>query len=114
LRSSRYRRGEMQRPAEEQFQDLHECHLDAISPACGGAPPEEVVGDVGAETFHRVLAPPRPRARERAAVVVLGCSVVTCRIRFHRAKRRLAAQLTEFEDDPAEAPTRPHLEGATQ
>lgn len=40
---------------------------------------------------------------------VLGCTTVSCRVRFHRAKRRLAALL---ETGAAAAPTRPRPEGA--
>jgi RNA polymerase sigma-70 factor (ECF subfamily) len=48
------------------------------------------------------------------AAVVLGCSAVACRVRFHRAKRRLAALLAELEDEPAAPRPRPHTEGATR
>jgi RNA polymerase sigma-70 factor (ECF subfamily) len=45
------------------------------------------------------------------AAAVLGCTSVACRVRFHRAKRRLRARLDELE-----APVRPGLdpEGATR
>ena len=50
----------------------------------------------------------------RDAARALGCSHVACRVRFHRARRRLASQLEQF-DEPAAAPeARPHPEGATQ
>jgi RNA polymerase sigma-70 factor (ECF subfamily) len=42
------------------------------------------------------------------AAVVLGCSAVACRVRFHRAKTRLARRL-----EAAEA-FRPELKGATR
>ncbi|MGN6431352.1 MAG: RNA polymerase sigma factor [Gaiellaceae bacterium] len=42
------------------------------------------------------------------AAVVLGCSAVACRVRYHRAKTRLARRLE------AEADFRPHLRGATR
>jgi RNA polymerase sigma-70 factor (ECF subfamily) len=46
------------------------------------------------------------------AAVVLGCTTVACRVRFHRAKRRLRARLDELEA----AAARPRLdpEGATR
>jgi RNA polymerase sigma-70 factor (ECF subfamily) len=43
------------------------------------------------------------------ASTVLGCTTVSCRVRFHRAKRRLAALL---EAGVAGAPARPRPEGA--
>jgi RNA polymerase sigma-70 factor (ECF subfamily) len=43
---------------------------------------------------------------------VLGCSPVACRVRFHRAKRRLARILDEPDAEPAAAPTRRRPEGA--
>jgi RNA polymerase sigma-70 factor (ECF subfamily) len=45
-----------------------------------------------------------------AAAAVLSCSRVACRVRFHRAKGRLAVLLAEA---PASSP-RPHPEGATR
>jgi RNA polymerase sigma factor (sigma-70 family) len=42
--------------------------------------------------------------------VTVGCSRVACRVRFHRAKRRLAELL---EQAPAASP-RPHAEGVTR
>ncbi len=47
------------------------------------------------------------------AADVLGCSAVACRVRLHRAKRRLAEQLADVETNPA-ARQRPLPEGATQ
>ena len=47
------------------------------------------------------------------AAIVLGCSAVACRVRFHRAKRRLAGQLEEIERHPAAARPRPDPKGAT-
>jgi RNA polymerase sigma factor (sigma-70 family) len=49
----------------------------------------------------------------RQAAVVLDCSAVTCRVRLHRAKRRLAGQLEQL--DAASAAPRPHPDpkGAT-
>jgi RNA polymerase sigma-70 factor, ECF subfamily len=37
----------------------------------------------------------------REAAVVLGCSAVACRVRYHRARRRLAERLGELEAEPA-------------
>src|SRR5947209_6146572 len=42
------------------------------------------------------------------AAVVLGCSAVTCRVRYHRAKTRLARRLEAIER------FRPDLKGATR
>jgi RNA polymerase sigma-70 factor (ECF subfamily) len=42
------------------------------------------------------------------AAVVLGCSAVACRVRYHRAKTRLARRLEATEA------FRPHLKGATR
>jgi RNA polymerase sigma factor (sigma-70 family) len=50
----------------------------------------------------------------REAATALGCSYVACRVRFHRARRRLAAHLESFEETPAAANARPRTEGATQ
>jgi len=47
----------------------------------------------------------------REAAAVLGCSTVAARVRFHRAKRRLAARLEALE--PSRCP-RPHPEGAVR
>jgi RNA polymerase sigma-70 factor, ECF subfamily len=49
----------------------------------------------------------------RAAARVLGCSQVACRVRFHRAKRRLAVLLEALEAPDAAAGRRPHPKGAT-
>jgi RNA polymerase sigma-70 factor (ECF subfamily) len=46
------------------------------------------------------------------AATVLGCAPVACRVRFLRAKRRLAARLAELDPD-APLP-RPRPEGATR
>jgi RNA polymerase sigma-70 factor (ECF subfamily) len=37
----------------------------------------------------------------REAAVVLGCTAVACRVRFHRAKRRLAQHLEALDDMPS-------------
>ena len=49
----------------------------------------------------------------QAAARTLGCSQVACRVRFHRAKRRLAAHLERLEMPDAAAPHRRHPEGVT-
>jgi RNA polymerase sigma-70 factor (ECF subfamily) len=50
----------------------------------------------------------------REAATVLGCSAVACRVRFHRAKRRLAERLEAFERHSAGARPQPDPKGATQ
>lgn len=50
----------------------------------------------------------------RDAATALGCSSVACRVRFHRAKTRLAAWLEELEPHPAAARPRPDPKGATR
>lgn len=50
----------------------------------------------------------------REAATVLGCSAVACRVRFHRAKRRLAECLEEPEPHAAVARPRPDPKGATR
>jgi RNA polymerase sigma-70 factor, ECF subfamily len=51
----------------------------------------------------------------REAASVLGCSAVACRVRFHRARRRLAARLANVEaDDRSHQPQPcPDSQGAT-
>ena len=49
----------------------------------------------------------------RTAARALGCTQVACRVRLHRAKRRLASHLEELEEPDAAARRRPHPEGAT-
>ena len=49
-----------------------------------------------------------------AAAAVLGCSPVACRVRLHRAKRRLASRLQELETASAAASSSlPDPKGAT-
>jgi RNA polymerase sigma-70 factor, ECF subfamily len=50
----------------------------------------------------------------REAATVLGCSAVACRVRFHRAKTRLAERLEGFERHAASARPRPDPRGATR
>jgi RNA polymerase sigma factor (sigma-70 family) len=50
----------------------------------------------------------------RDAAKALGCSHVACRVRFHRARRRLALQLEQFDEPAAAAEPRHRPEGATQ
>jgi len=49
----------------------------------------------------------------REVAGTLGCSQVACRVRFHRAKRRLAVHLEELETSDTAANRRHHPEGAT-
>src|SRR5438067_7570827 len=49
----------------------------------------------------------------RAAARALDCSQVACRVRFHRARRRLATHLEELQAPDAAASRRSHPEGAT-
>ena len=50
----------------------------------------------------------------RDAAAVLGCSAVACRVRFHRAKRRLAKQLGVLELHATAARPQPDPKGATR
>jgi RNA polymerase sigma-70 factor (ECF subfamily) len=50
----------------------------------------------------------------REAATVLGCSAVACRVRFHRAKRRLAERLRALERHAATARPQPDPKGATR
>jgi RNA polymerase sigma factor (sigma-70 family) len=50
----------------------------------------------------------------REAATVLGCSAVACRVRFHRAKRRLAERLQALERHAATARPQPDPKGATR
>ncbi len=50
----------------------------------------------------------------REAATVLGCSAVACRVRFHRAKRRLAERLQALERHAATARPEPDPRGATR
>ncbi len=50
----------------------------------------------------------------RQAASVLGCSAVACRVRLHRAKRRLANRLAELERSAAAVQPRPHPEGGSR
>ena len=50
----------------------------------------------------------------REAAIVLGCSPVACRVRFHRAKRRLADRLTALERHAVTVRPRSDPKGATR
>ena len=50
----------------------------------------------------------------REAAAVLGCSAVACRVRFHRAKRRLASRLDELEPRAAAPQPQSDPKGATR
>ena len=172
-------RGEMQRPADERFEEIYRRHAEAVAAYVRRRAPASVAEDVVAQTFlvcwqklDRVPEEPLPwlyavarktlanerrkqarqapvpasvaaepelagdpvlgvafgrlseRDREvlrlvaweglslRGAATALGCTTVACRVRFHRAKRRLAALLEELEADPVAARPRPDPEGA--
>ena len=92
----------------------------------GASPAEDVVlpierDDVLARAFARLSEADREVLRLvawehlslRAAARALGCSHVACRVRFHRAKRRLASHLEELQAPDAAANRRPRPEGAT-
>ena len=104
-------------------------HYRATAPrdVTPGLPPSEdaflpIAGDdILARAFARLSEADREVLRLvaweqlslQAAARTLGCSQVACRVRFHRAKRRLAAHLEALElPDPA-APHRHHPEGVT-
>jgi RNA polymerase sigma-70 factor, ECF subfamily len=81
-----------------------------------------IEGDrVLARAFARLSEPDREVLRLvawehlslRAAARVLGCSHVACRVRLHRARRRLAFHLEQLDPGAAAEP-QPHPEGATQ
>jgi RNA polymerase sigma factor (sigma-70 family) len=81
-----------------------------------------IEGDrVLARAFARLSEPDREVLRLvawehlslRVAARVLGCSHVACRVRFHRARRRLASHLEQLEPAAA-AEQQAHPEGATQ
>jgi len=88
------------------------------------APPRAAIGDgpepVGDGALAAAFAALNERDREvlrlvaweglslRDASVVLGCSAVACRVRYHRAKSRLASRLE------AAASFRPEPEGVTR
>jgi RNA polymerase sigma-70 factor (ECF subfamily) len=83
----------------------------------------ELVGDpVLARAFALLGEPDREVLRLvaweqlslREAATALGCSYVACRVRFHRARRRLAANLETLDERAATAVRPPHVEGATQ
>jgi RNA polymerase sigma-70 factor (ECF subfamily) len=71
----------------------------------------------GDPTLARAWTSLRPDEREVLALVaweglapadaarVLGCTAVACRVRLHRAKRRLARRLAELEPSPAFDPS---------
>jgi RNA polymerase sigma-70 factor (ECF subfamily) len=94
----------------------------------GELPGAEVVGEVQlpsdpilALAFGRLAEHDREALRLVAweqltvsqAAVVLGCSPVTCRVRLHRAKCRLAGHLERLEAASASARPHPDPRGAT-
>jgi RNA polymerase sigma-70 factor (ECF subfamily) len=50
----------------------------------------------------------------REAATVLGCAPVSGRVRFHRAKRRLAGRLEELKAESTATQPRPRTEGVTR
>jgi RNA polymerase sigma-70 factor (ECF subfamily) len=48
----------------------------------------------------------------RDAAITLGCSYVACRVRFHRARRRLATHLARLEEATTTTTPQPHPKGA--
>jgi RNA polymerase sigma-70 factor (ECF subfamily) len=48
------------------------------------------------------------------AASALGCSSVACRVRYHRAKTRLAQRLAQLDSSPAVLPQRSDLKGVTR
>ena len=81
----------------------------------------ELVGDpVLADAFARLAEPDREVLRLvaweqlslREAATALGCSYVACRVRFHRARRRLAANLERLEHAGTVSKP-PQVEGVT-
>jgi RNA polymerase sigma factor (sigma-70 family) len=95
--------GARDRRADEAFSPIEDDHVLARAFARLSEPDREVLRLVAWE--HLSL---------RDAARALGCSHVACRVRFHRARRRLASQLEQFEEPAAAAESRPHPEGATQ
>jgi RNA polymerase sigma factor (sigma-70 family) len=84
--------------------------------------PPEIEGDpVLARAFARLAEQDREILRLvaweqlslREAARVLGCSYVACRVRFHRARRRLAAHLERLEHSPTAANPHSRPEGAS-
>ena len=82
----------------------------------------EIKGDaVLARAFARLAEPDREilrlvaweRLSLREAACALGCSYVACRVRFHRARRRLAAHLERLENPSTAANPRSRPEGVS-
>jgi RNA polymerase sigma-70 factor, ECF subfamily len=104
-------------------------HYRTTAPRHGlvGSPPAEDAylpverGDVLARAFAQLSEADREVLRLvaweqlslRAAALVLDCSPVACRVRLHRAKRRLASHLAELEAPDAAATRRSQPKGAT-
>ena len=93
-----------------------EQRVGAVDPAAGVAEPEPVGDSILAAAFAALSERDREVLRLIAweglslsqAAVVLGCSALACRVRYHRAKTRLARRL-----EAAEAFC-PDLKGATR
>ncbi|HEX6700274.1 MAG TPA: sigma-70 family RNA polymerase sigma factor [Gaiellaceae bacterium] len=90
--------------------------IAVADPASAAAEPEPVGDTVLAAAFASLSERDREVLRLVAweglslgeAAIVLGCSAVACRVRYHRAKTRLARRLEATEA------FRPHLKGATR
>jgi RNA polymerase sigma-70 factor, ECF subfamily len=95
---------------------VREQQVTAVEPASAVAEPQPVGDTVLAAAFAALSERDREVLRLIAweglslsqAAVVLGCSALACRVRYHRAKTRLARRL-----EAAEA-FRPDLKGATR
>jgi len=93
-----------------------EQRVDAADPASAVAELEPVGDTALAAAFAALSERDREVLRLIAweglslsqAAVVLGCSALACRVRYHRAKTRLARRLEATEA------FRPHLKGATR
>jgi len=93
-----------------------EQRVDAADPASAVAELEPVGDTALAAAFAALSERDREVLRLIAweglspsqAAVVLGCSALSCRVRYHRAKTRLARRLEATEA------FRPHLKGATR
>ena len=93
-----------------------EQRVGAVDPAAAVAEPEPVGDSILAAAFAALSERDREVLRLIAweglslsqAAVVLGCSALACRVRYHRAKTRLARRLEASEA------FRPDLKGATR
>jgi RNA polymerase sigma-70 factor (ECF subfamily) len=132
----------MQRLAEERFHEIYERHRDDVTLYVRRRAAADSVEDLVAETFlvcwrkleevpreplpwlyavarkapanhYRAIAPRELPAGASAPEDAFLRHNVACRVRFHRAKRRLALHLETLEATDAAAHGRPHPKGAT-